>query len=82
MAGIDFVSLIGSAILKSITSMFVSFLFQGVINALFGKGPGAGDFDFKAFEQIIRSPVAPTRIIYGQKLVSGPLVFVETTDGD
>ncbi len=80
MPGINILQIIGQAIIKSIVSMFVSFLFQSVINALFGVR--AGDFDFKAFEQIIRSPVAPTRVIYGQKLVSGPLVFVETTDDD
>ena len=80
MPGINILSIIGQAIIKSIVSMFVSFLFQSLIQAVFGVR--GGDFNFKAFEQIIRSPVAPTRIIYGQKLVAGPLMFVESTDGD
>ena len=80
MPGINILSLIGQAIIKSIVSMFVSFLFQALIQAVFGVR--GGDFNFKAFEQIIRSPVAPTRIIYGQKLVAGPLMFAESTDGD
>ena len=69
-------------ILKSILSFVISFVLQTLTKALFGKPPGASDFDFKRAERIVRSPVSPRRIIYGEKLVSGPLVFATSTSND
>lgn len=73
---------IGALVLKAVTSFIISTLLQAVVSAIFGRKSTASDFDFKAFEQIIRAPVAPRRVIYGQKLVSGPLLFATTTDND
>ncbi len=77
MPGITF-----AFIFKAILSFVISFALQTLSKALFGKPSPAEDFDFKRAERIVRSPVAPRRIIYGEKLVSGPLVFASSTSND
>jgi hypothetical protein len=69
-------------ILKSIISFVISFALQSLTKALFGKQAAPEDFDFKRAERIVRSPISPRRVIYGEKLVSGPLVFASSTSND
>ncbi len=63
----------------------VSFATSKVVSALFGKsaGPRAGATDFAAQSQartrVVRSAVEPMRVVYGEMLVSGPLVYANTT---
>ncbi len=77
MPGITF-----AFILKTIISFVISFALQSLTKALFGKPSPSEDFDFKRAERIVRSPISPRRIIYGEKLVSGPLVFASSTSND
>lgn len=77
-------AVIASAIISTVVTMAVSFALSKVASALFGKesnrGAGAGlAAEARDRTQIIRSSVQPWRITYGSPVLSGPLVFADST---
>lgn len=49
------------------------------LNKLLNKKPSSNLGNFEGRTQMVRSPISPRQIIYGQARVSGPLVFAHTT---
>jgi hypothetical protein len=69
----------------AIASAFTSAVVVGGLSAIGGKlfGPKLPDFASESAgrTQILRSPIAPRRTIYGTAKVSGPLLFATTSGG-
>ena len=85
-------ALVLTGIQAMIVSSLVAFAVSSIGNSLLGNGAGpqqdtggagAGSGSFQAEAkgrtQVVRSAVATRRIIYGQVMVSGPLVYAEVT---
>ncbi len=76
-------SMIASAIFQSIAT----FALSSLVSSVFGKDSAPKqDRDFSGFQaeaqgrlQVVRSAVATRKIVYGEVMVSGPLVYAETT---
>jgi len=73
----------------SLTSILVSIAISVALTAistvLFGKPKPkvrTATFDSGTRTEVIRSSNEPRRVIYGEQLVSGPLVYATTTNGD
>ena len=85
-AGAAFSSVVLTFFVELAISVGLTLAISAVGSSLFGKrrpGIGIGEAGLPAQAtaraQVIRSAVQPMRLVYGEVMVSGPLVFAETT---
>lgn len=76
-------SIVAAAAAKAAVTVLANFLINALSQGLSGKKqqPGIRPFTVEARDrtQIVRSSIAPRRVVYGTSLVAGPLVFAAST---
>jgi hypothetical protein len=86
VVGIVAKAVLGKAFVSSIIGKLVVGILGSIVSSFvksaFESKPGAGGLQNQGRTDMIRQPITPRRVLYGDVKVSGPLVFVHTTDSN
>lgn len=74
------IGLAGLGAITTIAEFAVSIALSMAVSAIFGKKPSGGDTrNPQDRQETFRSPIAPRNIVYGEAMLSGPLIYAQST---